>query len=152
MKTLKIILCIAAFWLTPVCLNQLFSQNNSDILYYTAFYNTGKDRVIHQVSALPDSFNSGDQVGAPVVLRSYFVPVENMIYEEDVRLESWMSSPFENTFVEGDMPVESWMTSPFESSYQEPDLVLESWMFSPFENSYREPELVLESWMTHPWI
>ena len=49
MKTLKIFLSIAGFAFTSLCFGQLFSQNNSDILFYTAYYNLSSNSLDHHI-------------------------------------------------------------------------------------------------------
>ena len=144
MKTMKIFLSIAGFALTTICFGQLLSQNNSEILFYTAHYNTSIDRFEHQVHAFPGRTTSGDQFDAPLLSRTYYAPIES-----DILLEPWMTTPFESSFYEMDLQIESWMISPFENSYYESDLVIESWMTAPFAS---EEEIEIESWMTQPWI
>ncbi len=59
------------------------------------------------------------------------IPVENSI-EEEMVIESWMTTPFESSIAEQEMVIESWMTTPFESSIAEQEMVIESWMTTPF--------------------
>jgi len=143
MKTMKIILSIAGFALTTLCFGQLLSENSSEILFYTANYNTSTDRFEHRVHAFPDRTTSGDQFDAPVLARTFYIPLER-----DMLLEPWMTSPFESTTFEEDMQIESWMIAPFESTYDEPELAIESWMTMPFAF---EQEIEIESWMTTPF-
>jgi len=55
---------------------------------------------------------------------------------EEIKMESWMTSPFEMEYQE-DLAMESWMTKPFEMEYQE-DLAMENWMSSPFDVNLEE--------------
>lgn len=153
MKTMKIILSIVGFAVTGLCCGPLFSQNNSDILFYSAYYNTGENRLEHRINQLPPTNIAGDHFNTPHISRTYFVPIDN-----DLALEPWMSKPFENTYHEAEMQIESWMITPFENSYLEADMELELWMTRPFESSmaeallYSEDDLPLEEWMTKPFI
>ena len=70
----------------------------------------------------------------------------NLDFENEVVMESWMSSPFESA--EADLIVEDWMTVPFTSD--ESELVLEDWMTTPFNNIVEE-ELMVENWMVSPF-
>ena len=128
MKTIKIIFCIAGFAFTSICFGQLLSQKNSDMLFYSAHYNLASDRIEHHVNQYPARTTSGDYFEAPVLNRTYFVPLDFH------------------------MDIEDWMESPFESSIYEEVLAIESWMESPFESSIYEEDLAIESWMTTPWI
>jgi hypothetical protein len=145
MKSIKIILSIVGFAVTGLCCGPLFSQNNSDILFYTAYYNTGESRMEHRIFELPPTNLAGDHFNSPVLSRTYFVPID---YND---IEPWMSRPFEDNYWEEELQVESWMTSPFENSYYEEDLQIESWMTSPFENTYLEEDIEVELWMTRPF-
>ena len=76
MKTMKIFLSIAGFALTGICFGQLFSQDNSEILFYTAYYNAESNILEHQVTRSPAETKAGDYFEAPVLTRTYFVPIE----------------------------------------------------------------------------
>ena len=152
MKTIKIFLSIAGFALTSLCFGQLFSENNSEELYYTAYYNVSKNSFEHHLNQYPTRISGGDYFDAPAIRRIYSVPIEY-----DIRVEDWMTKPFESTYYEADMPVESWMEAPFESSYFEEGPEVESWMTRPFAISEQlderiDGEIEVESWMLTPWI
>lgn len=72
---------------------------------------------------------------------------DNVDFENELIMESWMASPFEAS--EADLVVENWMTLPFQSD--ENDLVVENWMTTPFQNIILEEELIVENWMTSPF-
>jgi len=69
---------------------------------------------------------------------------DNADFENEMVMESWMTSPFESS--EADLVVETWMTQPFQSD--ENDLIVENWMTTPFQNICLEEELIVENWMT----
>jgi hypothetical protein len=125
MKTIKIIFSIAGFALTSICFGQLLSQNNSDVLFYSAYHNLASNRIEHQVNQYPARTTSGDHFDAPVLSRTYFVPIEF------------------------DLGIEAWMTLPFESNYYEADPIIEQWMTAPFESG---EEIEIEAWMSTIWI
>jgi hypothetical protein len=128
MKKIKILLSVAGFALTSICFGQLLSQNNHDVLFYTAYYNAANSRFEHRLNEYPGRTASGDQLEAPIITRTFFVPVEN------------------------EMAIESWMTAPFETNYYEEEILLESWMLAPFESCYFEEDLKVEAWMTKSWM
>jgi len=144
MKTIKIFLSIAGFALTSICFGQLLSQNNSDVLFYTAHYNLASNRMDHRVDQYPARTTSGDHFEAPVFNRTYFVPAEF-----DMGIEAWMTKPFESNVYEEELQLEQWMISPFDCIYYEEDPPIEKWMTRPFESG---EEIEIEAWMTTPWI
>ena len=54
MKTVNIFCLIAGLALTGICSGQLFSQDNSDVLYYTAYYNTPGRNMEYFLNRVPD--------------------------------------------------------------------------------------------------
>ncbi len=56
---------------------------------------------------------------------------ENIVFENELVMESWMASPFEAT--ESELVMEDWMTSAFGLGTELEALTLESWMTTPFE-------------------
>ena len=70
---------------------------------------------------------------------------DNIDFENELMMESWMTSPFESS--EADVVVETWMTISFDSN--EDDLVLENWMTLPFQSDGND--LMVENWMTSPF-
>ncbi len=72
------------------------------------------------------------------------------IVEDELVVESWMTTPFENTS-EAELTMEDWMVIPFEVSAADGVLTLETWMVTPFESNVVEAELALEEWMTTPF-
>ena len=146
MKTIKIILSIAGIVTTSFCFGQLFSQNNKEELYYTAYFDISNNRMEHHIDHFPARTGMGDYFDVPSLSRTYFVPIEY-----DIPVESWMTSPFESTYYEQEILVESWMEGPFESSYYEQEVPVESWMEAPFESNYYEAALEVEYWMTRPF-
>ena len=72
-----------------------------------------------------------------------------VVLEQDMSLETWMSVPFEESVLEAEINLVNWMVTPFEASL-DADLVLETWMADPFESSL-DGELPLETWMSVPF-
>jgi hypothetical protein len=148
MKTIKIFLSIVGFALSSICFGQLLSQNNSDLLFYSATYNLASNRLEHRVDPYPARSASGDHFEAPHPSRTFYVP-----REFDMDIEDWMTKPFESDFYEEVLLLEAWMVSPFESSYYEEDPIIEVWMTKPFEfDKEIEEEIEIEAWMTTIWI
>lgn len=153
MKTIKIFLIIVGFALTGLCFGQLLSENNGDVLYYTAYYKASSNSLEHHVTSSPEKTKPGNYFDALLYSRTYFAPLEY-----DIPVEDWMTRPFESGYYEEDMQIESWMLSPFECNYFEEDLELEIWMTRPFvvseqtEEEIIEGEIQIESWMNTPWI
>ena len=152
MKTIKIFLIIVGFGITGLCFGQLLSENNDDVLYYTAYYKASSNSLEHHVTSTPVRTRHGDYLDAPLFSRTYFVPMEY-----DIPVEDWMTKPFESSYYEEEMKIESWMLSPFDCSYFEKDLEVETWMTRPFIVSQQteemiEEEIQIESWMSTPWI
>ena len=144
MKTIKFFLCIAGFAIASICTGQLLSENNSEVLFYTAHYNMESNRLEHQINTFPFSAKPGDHYDTPVLSRTYFVPIEY-----DLGIEPSMTKPFESNYYEMDVQLESWMESPFDCSYYEAGPEIEAWMKEPFESG---EEIQIETWMTTPWI
>jgi hypothetical protein len=72
--------------------------------------------------------------------------------DEELAIESWMSTPFEVSLEESEVGVEYWMTTPFEMEFSEAEMPFEAWMAIPFEDKAVEEQLVVESWMTEPFV
>ena len=92
------------------------------------------------------------RVSAVVILLVAFTAISfaGDLVEDELVVESWMTTPFENT-AEAELTLEDWMVTPFEISAAEGELALETWMATPFVNSVVEAELALETWMTTPF-
>lgn len=65
-------------------------------------------------------------------------------------LVAFTTISFAGDVVEDELIVESWMTTPFENM-AEAELTMEEWMVTPFEIGAAEAELALEDWMTTPF-
>jgi hypothetical protein len=74
------------------------------------------------------------RVSAVVILLVAFAAISfaEDVVEDELIVESWMTTPFENTS-EAELTMEDWMVTPFESSVVEAELALETWMTTPFE-------------------
>lgn len=74
-----------------------------------------------------------------------------MIVEQELVIENWMTVSFENSASDNDLYLEHWMAVPFGSSDLESDLDLEHWMTVPFVAKSIENDLCLENWMMIPF-
>ena len=77
------------------------------------------------------------RVSAVVILLVAFTTIsfaEDVVVEEELIIESWMTTPFEN-MSETELVLEEWMVIPFENIVVENELALETWMTTPFEVS-----------------
>ena len=76
------------------------------------------------------------RVSAVVILLVAFTAISfaGDVVEEELIVESWMTTPFDNTS-ETELTLEEWMVIPFEISAVEGELALETWMTTPFEVS-----------------
>ena len=137
MKTIKIFLSIAGFLITSICCGQLFSENNSEKLYYTSYYDLTNNRFEHHIKPFPERTEAGDYFDAPALTRTYFVPIEY-----DMAVEPWMTRPFENSYYEEELRVEPWMEAPFEDLYREEDMEVEPWMTRPFGTGEESEEAI----------
>lgn len=134
--------------LTFVCFAQQLPQDNSDMLFYSAYYNSTDNRFEHQVHKYPERTTSGDYFEESVISRKYYAAADTYM-----DLEFWMTKPFESNLYEQEVMLESWMLSPFECSYSEPEIPIESWMTAPFEYEREfEDEIEIEPWMTTTWL
>ncbi|MCK5138007.1 MAG: hypothetical protein KAR19_19640 [Bacteroidales bacterium] len=158
MKTTKLFLSIALVALTATSFGQLslidrlFSKRHNEVVYYTADYKAESCKTETWMVDLRDWANnkvSRDAYEAPVVSITYIVDMVEVVYEDELGLESWMSAPFECDICESEFLLESWMTTPFESSVVENELCLESWMTAPFEAA---EDIEIEEWMTAAFI
>ena len=152
MKTMKIFLSIAGFAITSLCCGQLFSQNNSDVLFYTAYYNLSSNSLEHHINPYPARTIAGDYFDAPSLTRTYFV-----LIDYDISVEAWMTEPFESNYYEEDIQIEAWMELPFDCAYFETGPEVEEWMTRPFTYSEQktdvtEEDIPVEAWMKSPWI
>ena len=160
MKTKNLILSIALVALTATSFGQrssirerLFNKSNNQVEFITADYNSDESSRIenwmHDLRSWASNKNSRDTYSAPVVTRTIFVEQADVVYEEQLGIESWMTTPFECAVAEEELGIESWMTAPFESNLTEEDLYLESWMTVPFESL---EDIEIEDWMATAWI
>ena len=71
-----------------------------------------------------------------------------IVYEQELDMENWMSVPFEASVENEALSLESWMTTPFEASVENEVLSLESWMTTPFETT---EDIEFEKCMAAVW-
>ncbi len=83
---------------------------------------------------------------SPNVVASFTVSHIEIVNENEIVTESWMTEPFSNE-LEAGQTVESWMTEPF-SNEVEAGQAVESWMTEPFNNEL-EAGQTIEPWMTN---
>lgn len=160
MRTSKLTLSIALLTLAATTFGQLslrerlFSRDNAQMAYFTADYKTKTSMVeswMYDLRSWSADRISKDVADAPVVSETFVIENADVIYEEEIALESWMGGPFEVGLVEEELYVEAWMSAPFETALVEEELFIENWMSAPFESSFVEEELIIESWMTTPF-
>ena len=161
MKTTKIILSIALVTLTATSFGQLsnfkeklFAKRTNTVAIYTANYTNNESRIetwMHDLRSWASERRTNDGVEAPVVAESFVIESADVVYEETLTIENWMSAPFETDVYEEALTLESWMSVPFETGVYEEALNLESWMTSPFETGLVEEEIAIETWMTAAW-
>ena len=70
---------------------------------------------------------------APLPSMTIYFDQYEILYEEDLQTEHWMTQPFETLLAEPALTIESWMVKPFDEIVIEEELTLESWMGEPFE-------------------
>ena len=160
MKTKNLILGIALVALTATSFGQrssikerLFNKQNNQVEYSTADYSMNETSRIeswmHDVRSWASNRISRDTYKTPAVSQTIFVERIEVIYEDELHLESWMATPFESSIAEEEINLESWMATPFESSIAEEEITIESWMTTPFEAAQ---DIEVEAWMTSAWI
>jgi hypothetical protein len=110
---------------------RILGRNEAQQLFHTAAY--------HEIS---------NTAAGPVISRTIHTSTVEVIFEEQLEVESWMTEPFEGGF-DRKLEVESWMTKPFETSLEE-TIEVEEWMTSPFEIALEE-DILVETWMTAPF-
>ena len=161
MKTTKLILSIALVALTATSFGQLsnfkekmFAKRNNTVAIYTANYTNNESRIeswMHDLRSWASDRRTSEECSAPVVAESFVIESVDVVYEEELFTETWMSAPFETDLYEEALNLESWMSAPFETDVYEEVLVLENWMTSPFDTEIAEEEIAIESWMTAVW-
>ena len=161
MKTTKLILSIALVTLTATSFGQLsnfkermFAKRNNTVAIYTANYTSNESRVeswMHDLRSWASDRIAKEEPEAPIVIESFVIESAEVVFEEELSMENWMSAPFETNVYEEALTLESWMSAPFETGVYEEALSLESWMTTPFETELVEEEIAIETWMTAAW-
>jgi hypothetical protein len=138
------------FILALVSLGTLLSGQAFQAEYITTGYHHTSGRVERFFNRLADRSEpmDGKGYGEPVFYMSYVVDRNNIVHENELSVEDWMTSPFDWALQENELVVEPWMEAPFESGLREPKLAVESWMTRPFE---LDGDIRIESWMTRPF-
>ncbi|MCK4747147.1 MAG: hypothetical protein KAT15_08935 [Bacteroidales bacterium] len=123
MKTTKIIISITLVALTVISFGQmssvkerLFSKHNADVVYYTADYQAENSRIenwMFDLRSWASNKITREANEAPALYRTINVDQADVVFEEELALESWMTAPFERGIVEEALTIESWMTTPW---------------------------------------
>ncbi len=160
MKTTRIFLSIIGIALATSAFGQfsfikerISSQRQPQVAMYTADYKKDNSRIenwMYDLHSWATDKITKKEYEAPEVVYTFKMVSAEVVYEEELGLESWMTTPFDSGVKEEVLEIESWMTTPFENAVYEQGIVLEPWMTVPFENSLDE-EIILESWMTAPF-
>ncbi len=141
MKTTKnLILSLALIALTASSFGQLssikerlFHKQPNKVEYITAEYNTSESRRIenwmYDLRSWSSNRESSDAYVAPVVSSTFTVENIDVVYEEELRLENWMTNSFDCFVSEEDLTIEAWMTTPFEAAEE---IEMEDWMVDTF--------------------
>ncbi len=126
MKTSKLILSIALVILTTTGFTQLSNikerllhKHHQKVVYLTADSNNNKDQIenwMFDLQSWASNITQRDPYVAPVVTKTIIARQADIVYENDIRIESWMTAPFETSLVEGIQFLETWMTAPFEAA------------------------------------
>lgn len=162
MKTTKLILSIALVALATVSvggqrtyiLERLISNDEPQIAQLTADNEREKSRIEiwkHNFNGWASEKFTWDVYEAPKVAHTFYAERVEVVHEENLELEKWMTRPFKDEFVEEEVRIESWMARPFKDEFIEEELYIESWMTTPIESVFPEEELNVESWMTTPF-
>ena len=160
MKTTKnLILSIAlvalattSFGQLPSIKDRLFKKQKNQVEYITAEYSNENSRVenwMHDLRSWSSDKASKDAYVAPVVTSSFIIENVEVVYEEELGLEIWMTNSFECSGTEDALFLEAWMEAPFANNQIDESLNIENWMIIPFEVT---ESIEMESWMTATWI
>ena len=159
MKTIRIFLSFALFALATVSFGQhtymmerLFPNRNQQVAHLTADRHTVNSQIefwTHDPQGWASKKASYNIYEAPVVARTLYVEQIEILFEENLLIEAWMTTPFKSSVAEEELNIESWMIAPFKSKNFEKRLKIESWMTAPFEAG---EFIEMESWMYSPWI
>ena len=123
-KTKTLILSIALVALATTSFAQLssikdrlFNKQSEKVVYITADYKTNETSRIeswmHDLRSWSTNRNSRDAYVAPVVAQTFIIENADVVYEEDLGMENWMTTPFDSNVAEEEISLESWMTAPF---------------------------------------
>lgn len=127
MKITKFYLSIALVALATTSFGQLssikerlFNKQNNNVEYISAEYNRGEESKIESwmfdLRSWSTNRASRDTYVAPVVTYCINLEYADVVFEDEINLEVWMSTPFETSLVEENQSLETWMTAPFESA------------------------------------
>ena len=142
MKTTKYIFSIGLIALTTISLGQRsyvleqFFPEEGPRPYFANERDIEKSRIeiwTHNLHNRISKKTTWDLYENPVVAHSFTVERVDVVYEEELAVEKWMTTPFETGLGEEELYIESWMTQPFYDLVAEEELNVESWMTIPFE-------------------
>ncbi|MDF1575303.1 MAG: hypothetical protein P1P86_08955 [Bacteroidales bacterium] len=131
MKTTKLIVVFLLLTL-GAAINRQTGQERFITADYSVKNNRFEDRVSGFLSRTENIISKENM--EPAVYKYYFYDHADIVYEEVLGLEEWMTTPFESAVAENEMTLEEWMTTPFESRLTEEELTIEPWMLSPFNS------------------
>ena len=159
MKTTRLLLSIILVALATVSFGQrsyrmerLSPDHRQQVAHFTADRHAENSRIeiwTHNPHGRASKKVSYDISEAPVVASDFYFEQVEILYEENLQIESWMTTPFKSSVVEEELNIESWMTTPFNTNIDEDRLKVESWMTTPFE---ADEFIEMESWMSAFWI
>jgi hypothetical protein len=157
LSIILVLMTTAAFGQLSFLKDRLLGNHNKDIVFITVDYRTEEEcskieEWMHDLKTWAGEKLNRDINEAPQAARIIYLERLDVVYENELCLESWMTAPFETGTAEEDVSLESWMTAPFETGAAEEDVSLESWMTAPFETGAAEEDVSLESWMTAPFV
>lgn len=137
MKTIRLFLSIALFTLATVSFGQrtymmerLFPNRNQQVAHLTADRQPANSRIefwTHDSQGWASKKVCYDIYEAPVVARTLYVEQVEILFEENLQIEAWMTTPFKSKITEKRLKVESWMITPFEAGEF---IEMESWMYA----------------------
>ena len=158
MKTTKLILSITLVAMATVAYGQrtsrierVSSNQDNQVAHFAANVKGESSRFenwMHDLRGWASKNASWNVYEAPVVARTIFAEQLEVIYEEELGIESWMATPFKSSLGEEELRLESWMTAPFETNFTEEEPTIESWMIVPFEE---DEDIEIEDWMATTW-
>jgi len=134
MKTTKIIFSIALVAMATVAIGQRtlhlkrINPDQDAQIAYLSEHSTNQNEVdiwSHDAYGREDKKVSWRDFEAPADSKTIFVKQAEIFYEEDIRTETWMTTPFENSVEQEEQILDGWMTKPFKIAQA---IRVEEWM------------------------